>query len=165
VGATIDLYRLSDAKFQNKGLYSIPHKQVREMTDEEFNALWETRDIDRWEDGEKHELIDIEYYLHQYGDTRGWKRVHDRFHKLPVQFGVVDCNNDVRSYIVADHIACYDGSALKNRFFKKATTLAVCTTKDEATVFFQQYGNKDSQLTREDILNKWDDKTFMIVSY
>jgi hypothetical protein len=165
MGATIELYRLSDAKLQNKGLYFIPHKQVREMSDEEFNALWETKDTDRWEDGKKHELIDISYYLHMYGNTRGWRRVKDRFDRLPVQYGVVDCNSDVHSYIVADNVMCYSGRVLKNRYYKKETTLNVCTKQDEVISFFDQYGGKDHQWTLSDILEKWDEQSFLIVAY
>jgi hypothetical protein len=165
MSATINLYRLSDAEFQNQGLYSIPIAQIKEMSDDEFDALWETRDTDRWKDGECHELIDIAYYLHQYGNTKGWRRVKDRFDTLPVQYGVIDGNNDVRGYIVADHIACYDGCVLKNKFFKKETTLSICTTKEEVESFFKQYGNPDCKWTYDDIISKWDEDMFLIVAY
>lgn len=160
----IELYRISNAKFQNKGLYSIPHTRIRSMSDDEFNVLWETRDTDRWEDGVKHELIDIEYYLHQYGDTKGWKHAHESFFQLPVQVGVIDCNNEPRNYIVADLVSCYGGNVFKNRFSKKDTPLMVCTKKDDAMDFCQKHVRSECQNMVENILNKWDDESFLIIT-
>lgn len=166
MGATIDLYRLSDAKYIINGINALSHKEVMELADDEFEKLWATCDIDCWEDGEKHELIDITHYKMCYkGWARGWHRTEKRFSKLPIQRGPVDYTGNIHKHIVADNLGCYSGSILKRRYFRKDTWLVVCTTKQEVVNFFKRYGDKGYEWTMNDILNKWDDKTFLVISY
>lgn len=165
----ICLYRLSDAKFQNKGLFSIPNKEFEKMTNEELDALWETKDTDRFEDGVAHELVDLTVYKWYFGHKRGWKRVRDKFDQLPIRSGVVDGTGCVHKYIVADYVY-YPSSwhVLNRRYYKKDTWLVLCTTKDEVVRFFERYGNKkygEYKLVLNTILEKWDDKCFLLVSY
>jgi hypothetical protein len=165
MGATISLYRLSDAKFQNKGLFSIPTKECDKLTDDEFDKLWATKDIDRFEDGQAHNIVDITTYKRYYGDTRGWERVRDKFNRLPIQSGVVDCTGEVHNYIVADFLGEYSGRFLNRRYYKKDTWLILCTTKEEVVTCFKKYGAKGHDLVLNLILDQWDEKTFIVISY
>ena len=166
MSATICLYKLSEAKFQNKGLYSIPHQKCREMTDSEFEALWETKDSDRFDDHLPHVLVDLTYFHQCYGHSRGWKRVREKFNKLPVHTDIVDGSGNIHSFIVADLVAEYSGRCLNNRYYKKDCWLVLCTTKEEVSICFKKYGTKDHKVVLDSLLDKWESgKTFLIITY
>ena len=164
MGATIELYRLSNAKFKNEGLYAISNKEFEAMSEQEFLDLWETRNTDRWGDGEDRLLIDITQILGTHNE-KGGRRAKERLERLPIQKGPIDFTGNIHGYIVADQLACYGGSNLNRRYYKKKNWLVVCTTQKETIRFFERYGLRGSKETLENILSQWDEKTFLLISY
>lgn len=166
MSASICLYKLSDAKFQNKGILSLSRKEFESLTDETMNEMWETKDSDRFEDGKPHDIVDLTYLKWCFGDTRGWKRVRRKFERLPIQSGFVDGTGDIHKYIVVDMLGIYSGLYLNHRYYKKNCWAILCTTRSEVEACFQKYGTKDSGEVVDLIMNQWEDgKTFLLITY
>jgi hypothetical protein len=98
-----------------------------------------------------------------YGSGRGWKKIRDKFAQLPIQSGIVDCTKDTHNYIVADSLGHFSGQCLNKKYYNKDTLLTLCTTKEEVIMFFGKYGDKDHKIVLNQILEQWDEKTFMLI--
>lgn len=169
MSADIILYRLSDAKVQSKGLYFIPCKEWDKIPDDEYDILSDNADKDRFEDGAAHTIIDLTRYKWLYGDRRGWRRVREKLEQFPIQTGHVEADGLLHKYFVADQVFWYSSYHVLNaRYYKKSIWLEVCTTKEDVVRFFNKYGNKkfcDCKELVEDVLQRWDEKSFLIISY
>ena len=169
MSADIILYRLSDAQVQQKGLYFIPVKEWDNIPHDEYDVLADNADKERFEDGEPHAIIDITRYKWLYGNRRGWHRVREKLEQFPIRSGRIDAEKTIHRYFVADQVFWYSSyHVLKAKYYKKSVWLAVCTTKEDVVRFFNQYGNKrypDAKELVEDVLRRWDDKSFLIISW
>lgn len=147
MSADIILYRLADTEVQPKWI-NIPNNE------------YEILDINN--------VVDLTQCKLWYGNRRGWKRVRNKFDKLPIRYGHIEAGN-IHKYIIANTVFWYSSYHVLNaRWYKKSIWLNLCITKEEVVRFFERYGNKRFDNYKDlmkDILEKWDDKSFLIISW
>jgi len=137
--------------------YKELEKEHPDMNDNIYNDLFD-RD---WRDGYKYDYIDISYYnsICKNNKKSRLKKQIEKLNKFCPKL-LETRHGYTYKYIPVNHVLYYQGWNLKNRFFKKAVTIYICTTKEEMIGFLKKYldfKNQKSKQLMKDFIDNWED--------
>lgn len=142
------------------GAPMLDNGQAPSFTSDKFEEFqtWENEQKSlAWSDNVIHDKIDLTFLDGSY-KSRSWSRIRKKLKKFG--FKIFKGNTYTSKYLPVDEVAYASGWFLKESFFKKESTIAICTTKQEMLNFFKKYVNYKSNWVHENVdflVDKWED--------
>lgn len=118
--------------------YEINHGYREDMSEDELDDWYNKMGALAYSDGIKHDLFDLSYIKRIFYKDKAFRRVLKTLRDFKFK-KYTNANSDVYNYVVVDEVAYRQGWFFKNRFFRKKTTMVVCTTKKQLETFIKKY--------------------------
>lgn len=164
MSATFHLYKPRlDLTFLGCGWMQYSNQEWKHMCDywethKEGTPLYDTLFEGRWDDGQKHDWIDLTEQKRILLRYNGGKRMLK--HLMKYGYKVFHNKHYAFKYLAVDQIEYRQGWFLKQRFFDRDLTLCYCTSKLGLIRFFHRYVNLKDEWGKEAyhaFVDKWED--------
>ena len=134
MSVTMCLYKVIDVKYVGNRLNHIYEEEISDLSDEEYEKI---DSIPEWEDGIKHDMIDLTWLKLLCKLNNGKLCTLKHLNKFN-QYIFKD-NYCTYKYIPVDEICYWQGWNLKKRFFNKKITTVFCVTRKQMVLFMRRY--------------------------